>query len=133
VILVDTSVWIDFLNGHASGEAESLAQLIEENQPITVPGLVLTEILCGLRSDSEAERIANLLSAFDSTPEPARRDYAAAAGIYRSCRAQGQTIRSTIDCLIAQICLRYGYRLLSKDRDFDAIARYFPLQRLGPT
>lgn len=132
MILVDTSVWIDFLNGHASGEAEVLAQLIEENQAITVPGLVLTEILCGLRSDAEAERIAKLLSAFASTPEPNRHDYLAAAGIYRTCRAQGQTIRSTIDCLIARICLRDDCRLLTKDRDFDAIARSFPLERLKP-
>ncbi len=128
MILVDTSVWIDFLNGHPSLEAEVLSQMIEDNQPIAVPGLVLTEILCGLRTSQEAERIADLLSAFACPRELLRQDYLAAAELFRTCRAQGLTIRSTMDCLIAQISLRDGFTLLTKDRDFTAIARHFPLK-----
>src|SRR5207249_12098434 len=69
---------------------------------------------------------------FELTPELTRSDYEQAAAIYRACRARGTTPRSSIDCLIAQICLRYDHELLSRDRDFDAIARIFPLQRVVP-
>ena len=126
-MLVDTSVWIDYFNGYPSPQADLLATAIananEGTETIVIPDIVLTEILLGLRSEAEADRIADLLSAFDAAPSPTRSDYIEAAAIYRQCRSQGLTIRSTIDCLIAQICLRYRFPLLSKDRDFHAIAR----------
>src|SRR5487761_2324045 len=107
-MLVDTSVWIDFFNGHESGQVQCLACAIAESESIAVPGVVLTEILLGLKHDAEADHIE-------------------AARIYRLCRAKGFTIRSTIDCLIAQLCLRDGLALLTKDRDFKAIADCLPL------
>lgn len=131
MILVDTSVWIDFFNGHESVEALHLRSCIEESRPLTLPGIVLTEILLGVRTDVEAERVASALSAFDPMPELDSTDYRKAAEIYRVCRGHGFTIRSTIDCLIAQLCLRHGYDLLAKDRGFDSIATIFPLQRSG--
>ncbi|MDZ7855898.1 PIN domain nuclease [Sphaerotilus sp.] len=121
-MLVDTSVWIDFFNGHASAQAERLTAAIADGEPIALPGLVITEILLGLKSDAEAAKVLGLLDAFDAVAEPARSDYVAAARLYRQCRAKGFTIRSTIDCLIAQLCLRDGLVLLTKDRDFEAIA-----------
>lgn len=133
MILVDTSVWIDFFNGVDSAEAAHLRTCIVDAHPLVLPGVVLTEILQGLRSDADVERVAGVLSAFDRTPELDSTDYRQAADIYRRCRAQGFTVRSTIDCLIAQLCLRHGYELLAKDRDFDAIGRVFPLQRAGST
>ena len=122
-MLVDTSVWIDYFNGYPSPQADLLATAIDGMETIVIPDIVLTEILLGLRSEAEATRIADLLSAFDAAPNPTRSDYIEAATIYRQCRTQGLTIRSTIDCLIAQICLRHRFPLLSKDRDFRAIAR----------
>jgi hypothetical protein len=133
VILVDTSVWIDFFNGCDSTEAFYLTDCIADARPLTLPGLVLTEILQGLRSDGDVDRVSRVLSALDPSPELDRTDYRGAADIYRVCRAKGFTIRSTIDCLIAQLCLRHDYELLAKDRDFEAIARAFPLQRAGGT
>jgi predicted nucleic acid-binding protein len=128
MLLVDTSVWIDFLNGFESAEAKCLANGITDNQPIMVTGIVLTEILAGLRSESEADRIGSLLlDGFEFAPEPSRADYVAAAKIYRACRAGGATLRSSVDCLIAQVCLRDSLLLLTKDRDFNAIARHVPL------
>jgi len=121
-MIVDTSVWIDFFNGQPSSHAQRLARAIEDNEPIGLPGLVLTEILLGLKNDAQAKRIAQLLEAFSDTPEPSRSDHIAAAALYRACRAKGLTIRSTIDCVIAQLCLRDGQALLAKDRDFDRIA-----------
>lgn len=127
-MLVDTSVWIDFFNGHESAEANHLVRAIQDAEHIVIAGIVLTEILLGLKNDAEANRILNLLDAFDCTVEPTRDDCIAAARIYRLCRSKGITIRSTIDCLIAQLCLRENLPLLSKDRDFKAIADCMPLQ-----
>jgi len=128
MMLADTSAWIDYFNGHPSAEAELLAHAIADNQPMVLPGVVLTEILLGLKSEAEAERIAALLTAFETAPAFDHADYLAAAAIYRTCRSQGYTVRSTIDCLIAQLCLRHDFTLLTKDRDFQAIARFFPLR-----
>jgi predicted nucleic acid-binding protein len=132
VILVDTSVWIDYFNGYGSAEADFLTFCIAEMRPIVLAGLVLTETLQGVRDAQGAERATRALSAFELAPEFTRPDYEQAAAIYRTCRARGATPRSAIDCLIAQLCLRYGYELLTRDRDFEAIAKCFPLKRLAP-
>jgi predicted nucleic acid-binding protein len=127
-VIVDTSVWIEFFNGHPSAQAQRLARAIEDGESIALPGLVYTEILLGLKNDREAKRIALLLQAFDWVNEPTQADYAAAAALYRQCRAKGLTIRSTIDCVIAQLCLRDGLPLLAKDRDFEHIAQLMALR-----
>ena len=126
-MIVDTSVWIDFLNGHPSRQAELLAQAIAEGDAIHLPGLVLTEILLGLKNDAQARRVESLLDAFDWVEGPTRQDHVEAAGLYRQCRAKGITVRSTIDCLIAQLCIRDNLPLLAKDRDFTEMARVVPL------
>lgn len=126
-MLVDTSVWIDYLNGHESAEAIRLHRGIADNEPIRLCGIILTEILLGLRSDQQASKIENLLSAFDWLPEPDHKDYSQAARIYRTCRSQGITIGSTIDCLIATLCIQHSLAILSKDRDFARIATCHPL------
>ena len=130
MILVDTSVWIDFFNGHQTVEATYLRSCITDARALVVPGLVLTEILMGLRTDADATRVADVLSAFDEAPLLDATDCQKAAELYRACRNRGLTIRSTIDCLIAQLCLRNGYVLLAKDRDFVAIAQVVPLERI---
>ncbi len=127
-MLVDTSVWIDYFNGHPSPEAERLTRAIRDDETIALPGIVWTEILLGLRTEAEAVKIQNLLDAFDAIKEPNQQDCLAAARIYRTCRSEGFTIRSTIDCVIAQLCLRDNLLLLSKDRDFKYISQWFPLQ-----
>ncbi|TLY66133.1 MAG: PIN domain nuclease [Gammaproteobacteria bacterium] len=132
MILVDTSVWIDYFNGYPSAEADLLTLCIAEARPVVLAGLVLTETLQGVRDADHAERVRRVLSAFELAPELARSDYEQAAAIYRACGARGTTPRSAIDCLIAQLCLRYGYELLTRDRDFEAIGRIFPLQRVAP-
>jgi len=127
-MMVDTSVWIDFFNGHPSAQAQRLSKAIEDNESISLPGLVLTEILLGLQNDEQAQRIALLLEAFTDALEPSRADHIAAAALYRACRAKGITIRSTIDCVIAQQCLRDDQALLAKDRDFERIAEVSALK-----
>jgi predicted nucleic acid-binding protein len=131
MVFADTSVWVDFLRGTNSPEAQTLRRLIGGDETIVINGMVCAEILLGVKDDAEAARIGGLLDAFDYAAELSRADYAAAAKIYRDCRARGYTIRSTIDCLIARVCVRDGYVLLNKDRDFAAIAKVTPLKLLA--
>lgn len=119
-VLVDTSVWIDFLNGHPSPEAAVLDRLLVDENVVTC-GLVVAEIFQGLRRDGslapleEKLRLLNLL-------EPIGLDtYLLAAALYRALRARGITIRSTIDCLIATIAAQHGCWILARDRDMKAI------------
>jgi predicted nucleic acid-binding protein len=127
-MLVDTSVWIDFFNHHTSAHAQRLTAAIAQNETIAIAGLVYTEILLGLKNDADALRVAQLLVICDWLPEPTREDYAQAAKLYRDCRSQGITIRSTNDCLIAQLCIRDGLPLLAKDRDFEQMAKVSTLK-----
>ena len=128
MVLVDTSAWVDFLNGHSSAEAMTLRNLIASDETIAITGVVLTEILLGLKSDTQAQQISDLLSAFEYINGLTQQDYQQAARIYRDCRGEGVTLSSVVDCLIAQIALSRGYWLLSKDKDFHLINKIFPLK-----
>jgi predicted nucleic acid-binding protein len=127
-VLVDSSVWIDLLNDTATAHREALARAIKAPEPIFITGLILTEILQGLRSDAAARRVANMMSAFRMVGELEPDDYRKAATLYRACRDQGVTLRSTIDCVIAQTCLKHNLPLLSRDKDFESIAQVSPLR-----
>lgn len=113
---------MDFFNGHGSLESEYLAVCLADDVPLVLPGIVLAEILAGLKSEARARTMAPLLDAFETAPEPTPDDYKAAAAIFRSCRQAGGGIGSVVDCVIAQTCLRNDFTLLTKDRDFRRIA-----------
>lgn len=127
-MLVDTPVRIDFFNGHGSAVVRLLAASIADGEPIEVPGIVLVEILSGLRNDAQAAPIGCLLEAFDELPEPERGDCLEAARISGTGRSRAHAIRSTIDCPIAQGCLRHDLALLTRRRDFLTIAGYTELR-----
>ena len=132
MILVDTSVWIDFLNGAKAAEQRELQRLIEEGEDLALTGIVLTEILQGLRHDRDYERIKAYLLEFPFYEPQGIETYLRAAGIYRTCRKRGKTVRKTVDCLIAALCLENDLALLHHDRDFGRIAECVPLQ-IHPT
>ena len=127
-MVVDTSVWIDLLNGHATASANLLARALDDGDLILLPGLVLTEVLQGLPNEAQADRVAELMSGLQMPPGLDEQDYVDAAALYRACRAHGTTPRSTIDCLIAQTCLRLDMPILAQDRDYETIARIAPLK-----
>lgn len=127
-MIADTSAWIDFLNGNPTATADRLAQAIQEGDLILVPGLVLTEVLQGLRTETDAARVGDLMSAFPAAPELDMDDYRSAAALYRTCRSRGVTPGSTIDCLLAQLCIVLNMPMLARDRDYEAIARVAPLR-----
>jgi hypothetical protein len=127
-LIVDSSVWIDLFNSRGTAEAAVLARALDMGDPVLVPGLVLTEVLQGLRHETDAARIAELMTAFRSPPELGVDDYRRAAALYRACRARGATPRSTIDCVLAQTCLKFDVPILARDRDYQAIAQVAPLR-----
>ena len=120
-VLVDSSAWIDFFNGFPSAERHALAELIASDHEICTCGVIVAEVFQGLRRDKGRDRISDL---FRDLPflEPAGIDfYFQAAGLYRSLRQRGQTIRSTIDCLIAGLAEEHGCAILARDRDMSII------------
>lgn len=131
MIVVDTSVWIDVLNGADSPGARACTELIERGDPVALTDIVLTEILQGLRSESEARLVERHLTAFPVLRLEAIADFVLAADLYRQARAAGVTIRKTLDCLIAAPCIRTGAPLLHADADFDRLAGCTPLRIWG--
>jgi len=122
MILVDTSVWIDFLNGVSSAHRHLLHRLIEDEEDIAITEIILTEVLQGIQDEREVRRTQEYLLAFPIYSPSGIPTYLQAAWIYRACRKKGETVRRTVDCIIAAICLENSLTLLHKDRDFDRIA-----------
>lgn len=123
MILVDTSVWIDFFNGADSEEKVLLHKLISNHTRIAITDIILTEILQGIREIKQFERVKNTLMQLDVLHATPIKTYIHAAEIYRICREKGFTIRKTNDCLIATVAIENSCPLLHKDKDFNAIAQ----------
>jgi hypothetical protein len=130
MVLVDTSVWADFLNGFGSQEALALKQLIEDEVEIFTTGLILQEVLQGIREKRKRSAIRADLAEFVCI-QPTVETYIEAAEIFASCRQRGITVRKSIDCVIAQLALEYDLEVLQKDRDFTQIAKVLPLRLWG--
>lgn len=131
MILVDTSVWIDYFKGSQTEGAAKLSQALDEKKPCGLSSVIYQEILQGADSEASFARLSSYLNAlvFFQPAHPLE-SFAAAAQIYLRCRKEGLTIRSTIDCLIAQIAIENDLWLLHRDKDFDHIARVFPQLRI---
>jgi predicted nucleic acid-binding protein len=127
MILVDTSVWIDFLTGSRSSHRRLLHTLLEEEQDLCLTEIIFTEILQGIRPDAEFNKVRAYLKEFPIYSLDGLPSFLHAARIYRKCKKAGFTIRSTIDCMIAVVALENRIALLAKDRDFQSIAKVEPL------
>lgn len=123
MIVVDTSVWADHFNGRLTAKVLRLRQALTDEETLLLPDLVLTEVLQGIRKDDSFEQIRQELIRF-SRPSLGLETYVEAARLYRRLRANGLTIRGTVDCIIAQICIEIGAALLGSDGDFEQIARH---------
>ena len=123
MIVVDTSVWIDFFAGRDDqAHVQQLLRLIDDDAGIAITDIILTEILQGLRDERSVERVEHRLEAIDVLRLHTLADFRSAAALYRQARRQGITIRKTLDCLIAVVCIREGCPILHNDRDFDQLA-----------
>lgn len=132
MIVVDTSVWIDFFRGVPTWPVDVLAESLDEDRPVALTDIVLTEILQGLPDDAEADRVESHLLAHPILTLAPLEDHRRAARLYRTCRRQGVTIRRTLDCLIASVCIREDVALLHADADFDRLAAHTELQVVAP-
>lgn len=129
MILVDSSVWIDFLVGADNPETEYLSQAMESEVPIFYTGIILQEVLQGFLKQKQQ---ALIRSEFQKLLQvtPSLEDHIFGAEIYTKCRSQGFTVRKSIDCLIAALALEYQLSLLDRDKGFEAIATCVPLRRV---
>jgi predicted nucleic acid-binding protein len=132
MVIVDTTVWIDYLNDVETPETDWLDQQLTR-QPLGLLDLMVCEILQGLSTDEEAARVLRDLRRFQLFETGGLELATSAARNYRILRAQGRTVRKTIDCLIATFCLRESHSLLHRDRDFDPFERLLGLSVVHPS
>ncbi|CAN5682193.1 type II toxin-antitoxin system toxin ribonuclease VapC11 [soil metagenome] len=123
MIVVDTTVWVDFFAGRTDEpHVAELLRLIDIDAGVALTDVILAEILQGLRDNRTAVRVDKRLAPFDILRLDTLNDFRRAAALYRQARSRGKTIRRTLDCLIAAVCVREDCAILHNDRDFDHLA-----------
>ena len=131
MILVDTSVWIPFLEGRNSPGATLLDQRLDEGADVAICDVVAMEVVQGAASEVDAQTISNLMkTALRLVPADPLATHLDAALLYHRCRRQGVTVRSSIDTLIAALAIEHDVPLLSEDADFEKIGWVEPRLRL---
>ena len=131
MILVDSSVWIDYFNGLKTWQTNLLDNLLSD-VPIIVGDLILAEILQGFRSDDDYESAKSYLSDLPSRQMGGYQVAVQSAQNYRILRKKGVTVRKTIDVIIGTFCIMEGFPLLHDDRDFDPMVSHLSLKILSP-
>ena len=122
MIVVDTTVWIDFLEGRGSAFDRHLTELVEVDAPLALVDIIYCEVLQGIRDEETYRRTRVSLRAHPILRPHGLETFEAAANLYRTARRRGFTIRRSVDCLIAATCLETGAEIYHNDRDFDALA-----------
>jgi hypothetical protein len=131
MVIVDTTVWIDYLRGADNPETVWLDQELT-HQRLGLTDLILCEVLQGIRDTAMFAQVRDELLTFHLF-ETGGKDLAIASALnYRKLRDQGYTVRRTIDCLIATFCLQAGHELLHRDRDFDVFEKTLGLRVVHP-
>jgi len=129
MVLVDTSVWIDFFAGRNLPHVRRLESLLAKGEDLCICGIVLTEILQGIRADATYRRTRAYLEALLFLPMD-REVFLRAAEIYRLLRKRGITVRKPVDCMISSVAIEHDVGLLHNDRDFVPIAEHCGLQAI---
>ena len=127
MILVDSSVWIDYFNGSPTPQAQRLEELLG-NEPLAIGDLILTEVLQGCASEKDFNQAKKLLTSLTVVDLGGRDIAIQAAKNYRALRALGVTVRKTIDTVIATRYIESGYTLLHNDRNFDPFVTHLGLR-----
>ena len=131
MIVVDSTIWIDFLNGRDLPKVRQLRSLLGATE-IVVGDLMLCEVLQGLGSEREAGEVEMFLRRFEIAPMAGEAIAVEAARNYRRLRAAGVTVRKTIDLLIGTWCIEHRLPLLHNDRDFVPMTQHLGLRELPP-
>ena len=131
MVIVDTTVWIEYFRGLSNRETDWLdAEL--DRQRLGLMDRILCEVLQGVRDESAADNLERQLlklNVFETGGINLARE---AARNYRMLRSRGHTVRKTIDCLIATFCIREQHSLPHRDRDFDAFEKFLDLSVVHP-
>ena len=127
MILVDSSVWIDYFRGAITAQTGKLDSLLGR-EPLAIGDLILTEVLQGFAGERNFRKVMDLLTSLDVVELGGRGIAIQAARNFRALRKLGVTVRKTIDTVIATRCIVDGYDLLHSDRDFDPFARHLGLR-----
>jgi predicted nucleic acid-binding protein len=131
MVIVDSTVWIDYLRGTVNAETIWLDGELDR-QPLGLTDIILCEILQGVRNDAAFQTVHRQLTRFHVFDTGGVPTAVAAAYNYRKLRQAGHTVRKTIDCLIATFCLQARHSLLHRDRDFDSFEQYLGLSVVHP-
>ena len=131
MLVVDSSVWIDYFNGLETPQTDFLHRVLDK-VPVLVGDLVLAEVLQGFRTDADFEAARRLLTRFAQAQMVSPTLAVQSARNYRALRQKGVTVRKTIDSLIATYCLENDHELLHNDSDFDGYEKHLGLLVVHP-
>jgi predicted nucleic acid-binding protein len=131
VVVVDTTVWIDYLQGVLNPETGWL-EVELDRQRLALTDLIVCEVLQAVKDDETASEVEGVLLKFEVFDTGGVHLAREAARNYRALRTRGYTVRKTIDCVIATFCLREGHSLLHRDRDFDPFEQFLGLSVVHP-
>jgi predicted nucleic acid-binding protein len=124
MILVDSSVWIDFFKKNQTNQTKILEDSIQNEIEVFITEIIYTEILLGIKDDNQYNKTKSILEQLSFLKPKSIDTYTKAVEIFRNCRSKGITIRSTIDCIISSIAIENNISLLTSDKDFIGIAKY---------
>lgn len=127
MILIDSSVWIDYFANRPTAQVSFLDSYLEEREALCTCGIVLTEVLQGIKYQREYRKVRKFFEELMILPMD-REIFLRAADIYRFLRQRGLTIRKLADCMIAAVAIENDVPLLHNDRDFNIIKKHFPLK-----
>jgi predicted nucleic acid-binding protein len=131
VVVIDTTVWIDYFQGVRNSETDWLNTELDRER-LALTDIILCEVLQGVRDDLVAKEVETALTKCEVFETGAVELAREAARNYRTLRSRGHTVRKTIDCLIATFCLRDQHSLLHRDRDFDPFEKFLDLSVIHP-
>lgn len=131
MVIVDTTIWIDYLNGLRTPGTDWLDREVDRRR-LGITDIILCEVLQGIRDDRRFTEVRAELLKFEVFVTGGIDLAIATARNYRTLRARGRTVRTTIDGLIATFCLLHGHSLLHDDRDFDHFEQILGLQVIHP-
>lgn len=130
MILVDSSVWIDYFRGTVTTQTEKLDKLLGQ-EPLAIGDLILTEVLQGFHKERDFNKARKTLTSLLVVELGGQEVAIQAARNFRALRRLGVTIRKTIDTVIATRCIQNGYDLLHNDRDFDPFTMHLGLRAVA--
>jgi predicted nucleic acid-binding protein len=131
MVIVDTTVWVDYLRGRLNAETQWFDRNVGR-EALGLTDLILCEVLQGVPADEDFEAIKQQLLEFSIFSTGGAETAVSAAENYRNLRKRGFTVRKTVDCLIATLCIREGFKLLHRDRDYDIFEKVLGLDVVHP-